>query len=254
MQENLATLRRRGVHVLEPEAGRLAGGDVGAGRLADPERIVGRGARAARPRRPVRSPGRTVLVTAGGTREPIDPVRFVGNRSSGKMGHAVAGRGAAPGRAASCSSPPSSRPVAAGVEVVRGRDRRARCTTPCMRARRDAGRRSSWPRRSPTSGPRPSRPSKIEEGRRRARDRARADRSTSSPTLGAAQARRPGRGRLRGRDRATCASNAAAKLAAKRVDLIVANDVSAADAGFEVDTNRALLLDADGRRRGRCRC
>src|SRR6516165_289615 len=89
VQANLATLRSRGVHVVEPESGRLAGGDEGAGRLADPAVIAGRvlellhGAGAA-------LLGRTVLVTAGGTREAIDPVRFVGNRSSGKMGYAVA--------------------------------------------------------------------------------------------------------------------------------------------------------------------
>src|ERR1700690_2663132 len=89
VQDNLATLARRGVHVLAPEAGRLAGGDVGLGRLADPERIVERAlALLEAPRGPLA--GRGVLVTAGGTREPIDPVRYVGNRSSGKMGHAIA--------------------------------------------------------------------------------------------------------------------------------------------------------------------
>jgi phosphopantothenoylcysteine decarboxylase/phosphopantothenate--cysteine ligase len=89
VQANLATLRARGVHVLEPETGRLAGGDVGAGRLADPERIV---ARALEIVGSFAGPltGRTVLVTAGGTREPIDPVRFIGNRSSGKQGYALA--------------------------------------------------------------------------------------------------------------------------------------------------------------------
>ena len=88
VQENLATLRRRGVSIVDPESGRLAGGDVGEGRLASPERIVEAAAHVlasaadlARLR---------ILVTAGGTREPIDPVRFIGNRSSGKMGHAVA--------------------------------------------------------------------------------------------------------------------------------------------------------------------
>ena len=87
VQENLATLRRRGVHVVDPESGRLAGGDVGHGRLADPARIV------AAVEAALTAPdlhGLSVLVTAGGTREPIDPVRFIGNRSSGKQGHAIA--------------------------------------------------------------------------------------------------------------------------------------------------------------------
>src|ERR1700686_412978 len=88
VQDNLATLRRRGVHVLEPETGRLAGGDAGAGRLADPARIAATVLELLEGAHPLT--GRTVLVTAGGTREALDPVRYLGNRSSGKMGHALA--------------------------------------------------------------------------------------------------------------------------------------------------------------------
>ncbi len=94
VQENVATLRRRGVHIVWPESGRLAGGDAGPGRLADPADIVAAvsdvltGVTA---RGRVRDlEGLRVLVTAGGTREPIDPVRFITNRSSGKQGHALA--------------------------------------------------------------------------------------------------------------------------------------------------------------------
>ena len=89
VQENLAVLRRRGVVVVPPEEGRLAGGDSGAGRLAEPADIV-----APAPSTllgdPATSPGVDVVVSAGGTREPIDPVRFITNRSSGKQGHALA--------------------------------------------------------------------------------------------------------------------------------------------------------------------
>ena len=106
--ENVATLKRRGVHVVEPAAGRLAGGDSGAGRLADPADIVaaathllsgsatpGRSGSHPAPGRSGRAAhkdlaGVRAVVTAGGTREPIDPVRYVGNRSSGKQGYAVA--------------------------------------------------------------------------------------------------------------------------------------------------------------------
>ncbi len=95
VQENLATLRRRGVHIVDPEAGRLAGGDVGEGRLAAPERILD--AAAAVLTREGDLTGVRILVSAGGTREAIDPVRFIGNRSSGKMGHAVARQAAARG-------------------------------------------------------------------------------------------------------------------------------------------------------------
>jgi phosphopantothenoylcysteine decarboxylase/phosphopantothenate--cysteine ligase len=88
VQENLAVLRGRGVHVVEPEEGRLAGGDLGTGRLAEPARIVDAAAAVLAATGDLA--GLRVLVTAGGTKEPIDPVRFVGNRSSGKMGYALA--------------------------------------------------------------------------------------------------------------------------------------------------------------------
>ncbi|MCJ0902409.1 bifunctional phosphopantothenoylcysteine decarboxylase/phosphopantothenate--cysteine ligase CoaBC [Rhodococcus sp. ARC_M6] len=89
---NVATLRSRGVHVIEPASGRLTGKDTGAGRLPEPEEIVGLASLLlervdALPRD---LEGRRVLVTAGGTREPLDPVRFLGNRSSGKQGYALA--------------------------------------------------------------------------------------------------------------------------------------------------------------------
>src|SRR2546423_2999134 len=88
VQENLAVLRRRGVTVVEPESGHLASGHVGAGRLAGAAAIFGAMVQAARSRYDYA--GRRVVVTAGGTREPIDPVRFISNYSSGKMGFALA--------------------------------------------------------------------------------------------------------------------------------------------------------------------
>ena len=89
--ENIATLRRRGVIVIEPESGRLAGGDIGVGRLATAERVVTtvEGLFSRADKREILS-GKRVLVTAGGTREAIDPVRYIGNRSSGKQGIAFA--------------------------------------------------------------------------------------------------------------------------------------------------------------------
>ena len=102
-RENVATLRRRGLSVIDPDCGRLTGADAGAGRLPEPERIVsealavlaGRRARRAAPGAGQETPqpdlsGRHVVVSAGGTREPIDPVRYLGNRSSGRQGAAVA--------------------------------------------------------------------------------------------------------------------------------------------------------------------
>ncbi|MBT8239701.1 MAG: bifunctional phosphopantothenoylcysteine decarboxylase/phosphopantothenate--cysteine ligase CoaBC [Acidimicrobiia bacterium] len=90
IQDNIRVLSDRGVVIVPPEEGRLAGGDIGAGRLADPEEIVRVALKtlAAETSQPL--VGRSIVVTAGGTREPIDPVRFIGNRSTGKQGHAIA--------------------------------------------------------------------------------------------------------------------------------------------------------------------
>ena len=89
--ENIAVLRERGVHIVEPAVGRLAGGDVGAGRLADPQTIL---AAISRILGPSDLDGVRVVVSAGGTREPIDAVRMIANRSSGKQGYAVAAEAA----------------------------------------------------------------------------------------------------------------------------------------------------------------
>ena len=119
VQANVATLRSRGVHVVEPEEGRLAGGDVGAGRLAAPERIVaavealfaeGTGDRAGY------LAGLHVVVSAGGTREPIDAVRVIANRSSGKQGYAIAAEAASRGAQVTLVSTVEL-PVPSGVAV-----------------------------------------------------------------------------------------------------------------------------------------
>ena len=95
VQENIETLRRRGVVIVDPEEGRLAGGDIGKGRLADPATVVDAVLGVFASSGPLG--GRSMLVTAGGTREPMDPVRYIGNRSSGKQGHALADAAAAMG-------------------------------------------------------------------------------------------------------------------------------------------------------------
>ncbi|MER5431565.1 bifunctional phosphopantothenoylcysteine decarboxylase/phosphopantothenate--cysteine ligase CoaBC [Streptomyces sp. NPDC002588] len=118
-QENVATLRRRGAVVIEPAVGRLTGVDTGKGRLPDPaeifevcRRVLARG---------VREPdltGRHVVVSAGGTREPLDPVRFLGNRSSGKQGYALARTAAARGARVTLITANTALPDPAGVDVV----------------------------------------------------------------------------------------------------------------------------------------
>ncbi|MEU3725230.1 bifunctional phosphopantothenoylcysteine decarboxylase/phosphopantothenate--cysteine ligase CoaBC [Streptomyces sp. NPDC031705] len=124
-QENVATLRRRGAVVIEPAVGRLTGKDTGKGRLPDPDEIYevcrhvlrrhGMARGAAEPD----LAGRHVVVSAGGTREPLDPVRFLGNRSSGKQGYALARTAAARGARVTLVAANTALPDPAGVDVVR---------------------------------------------------------------------------------------------------------------------------------------
>ncbi|MFE3551733.1 bifunctional phosphopantothenoylcysteine decarboxylase/phosphopantothenate--cysteine ligase CoaBC [Streptomyces kronopolitis] len=121
-QENVATLRRRGALVIEPAVGRLTGVDTGKGRLPDPaeifavcRRVLARGPRAAE--RDLA--GRHVVISAGGTREPLDPVRYLGNRSSGKQGYALARTAVARGARVTLVAGNTELPDPAGVDVIR---------------------------------------------------------------------------------------------------------------------------------------
>lgn len=119
-RENLATLQSRGVRIIESESGRLACGEVGAGRLAEPEAIVlalASGLRELAAKAQTLA-GRRVLVTSGPTREMLDPIRFISNRSSGRMGTALAAEAAARGAEVTLVHGPMSAPIPAGVVSV----------------------------------------------------------------------------------------------------------------------------------------
>ena len=116
-RENLATLRNRGVHIVEPGSGYLACGMVGEGRLAEPEEIVAATLATLGIVRDLK--GETVLITAGPTREPVDPVRFLGNRSSGKMGYALAEAAARRGARVILVSGPVALAAPDGTETIR---------------------------------------------------------------------------------------------------------------------------------------
>jgi phosphopantothenoylcysteine decarboxylase/phosphopantothenate--cysteine ligase len=239
VQENLATLRRRGVHVLEPESGRLAGGDVGSGRLASPEAIV---AAAAGALGPGDLAGLRVVVTAGGTREPIDAVRFVGNRSSGKQGHAVAEEAARRGASVSLVTT-TNRAVPAGIEVVA--------------VETAAEMEDAVGRLAPSAdvvvmaaAVADFRPKAIVEHKLKKADGV--PEVVLEPTtdiLAALGEAKPAGQTLVGfaAETSDVADHAAMKLARKRADIIVANDVSAPGVGFEHDTNAVLILTASGR-------
>ncbi|GAA1157165.1 bifunctional phosphopantothenoylcysteine decarboxylase/phosphopantothenate--cysteine ligase CoaBC [Ornithinicoccus hortensis] len=116
---NVATLRERGVHVMEPASGRLTGTDTGPGRLPEPGQIFAECLRVLESTgAPQDLAGRSVVVSAGGTREPLDPVRFLGNRSSGKQGYAVARVAAARGAVVRLVSANADLPAPDGVQVT----------------------------------------------------------------------------------------------------------------------------------------
>ncbi|HEU5082180.1 MAG TPA: bifunctional phosphopantothenoylcysteine decarboxylase/phosphopantothenate--cysteine ligase CoaBC [Acidimicrobiales bacterium] len=240
VRENLEVLASRGVHVVPPEEGRLAGGDSGAGRLADPATIVEAAAKLLSTHRGELA-GLHVLVTAGGTREPIDPVRFIGNRSSGKQGHAIAEEAAARGAAVTLVTT-VDRPVPAGIEVVRVE------TADQMHAAVTA-RSAGADVVVMAAAVADFKPAVAAD--RKIKKAGGAPEVVLEPTvdiLAALGAAKPQGQTLVGFAAETddLRANAESKLRAKGADLIVANDVSAPGAGFEHDTNEVVLLSATG--------
>jgi phosphopantothenoylcysteine decarboxylase/phosphopantothenate--cysteine ligase len=230
---NLDTLRRRGVHVVEPDVGRLAGGDVGAGRLADPvdiltaaERILGAGDLA----------GLKVVVTAGGTREPIDAVRVIANRSSGKQGYAIAAEAAARGAQVVLVSTVEL-PSPANVEVV------AVETAEQMHAAVFA--HSAADVVVMAAAVADFRPKLSAPGKLKKQDGPPEIVLEPTPDILAelGAAKRPGQVLVGfAAETEDLVANASSKLARKRLDLIVANDVGAPGVGFGHDTNAVVLL------------
>jgi phosphopantothenoylcysteine decarboxylase / phosphopantothenate---cysteine ligase len=238
VQENLSTLRRRGVHVVGPAAGRLAGGDLGEGRLAEPNDIVAAAVEVLAAGRDLA--GLRILVTAGGTREPIDPVRFVGNRSSGKMGHAIAGAASRRGAAVTLVTT-TRRPADPAVSVVDVETAEEMYGAVLARfAESDVV--------VMAAAVADFRPKAIADAKLKKRDGVPDVVLEPTPDILGTLGDRATHQYLVGFAAETehLRDHAAAKLAEKHVDLMVANDVSALDAGFEVDTNRAVLLDSAG--------
>ncbi len=234
VQDNIATLLRRGVRVVEPESGRLAGGDVGAGRLAAPEVIVAAVDDALGPRDLA---GLSVVVSAGGTREPIDAVRVIANRSSGKQGHAIAADAAARGARVTLVTT-ADLPVPAGVERV------AVETAAEMQAALEhvAAGADIVVMAAAVADFRPVAPSaqKIKKD-------GGVPRIELEPTpdiLAALGARKPAGQVLVGfaAETSDLVANATSKLERKNLDLVVANDVSLPGVGFQHDTNAVTLL------------
>jgi phosphopantothenoylcysteine decarboxylase / phosphopantothenate---cysteine ligase len=245
VRDNLATLERRGVEIVPPESGRLAGGDSGEGRLADPgvivERVLERLGRATR--RDLL--GARVVVSAGGTREPLDPVRFITNRSSGKQGHAIAVAAARRGAAVTLVTssplplPPDSAAVVTRIDVetaaemehavgvsAEGADVVVMAAAVAdFRPKRSAGTKLSKEEGIPELVLEP----------------------TPDILAGLAARRAPGQVLVGfAAETHDAVERGRRKLERKGVDLLVVNDVSAPGAGFDHDTNAVVILGADG--------
>lgn len=242
VQHNLGVLRSRGVHIVDPEEGRLAGGDIGRGRLAAPERIVAAVEQLfAASSVPADFAGLHVVVSAGGTREPIDAVRVIANRSSGKQGYAVAAEAAQRGARVSLVTTVDL-PTPDGVEVLRVE------TAAEMQAAMEslAGTADVIVMAAAVADFRPVR---VEQGKIKKDAGVPAIELEPTPDIlaGLGAAKRPGQILVGfAAETSDLLGHAAAKLERKRLDLIVANDVSAAGVGFQHDTNAVTILSASG--------
>jgi phosphopantothenoylcysteine decarboxylase/phosphopantothenate--cysteine ligase len=238
VQHNLGVLRERGVLVVPPEAGRLAGGDQGLGRLAEPDTIV---AAVERVLAPKDLDGVRVLVTAGGTREAIDAVRVITNRSSGKQGYAIAEEAHARGAKVTLVTT-VDRPAPAGADVIRVSSAAEMEQAVVPRA----ADQDVIVMAAAVADFRPTAPAghKIKKGD----EPPRIELEPTHDFLVDLGDRKPAGQVLVGFAAETddVLANARGKLERKKLDLIVANDVSAPGVGFEHDTNRVQILSAAG--------
>ena len=241
VQANVETLRERGVTVLEPEAGALASGLSGRGRLPEVPTLVEAVERALTPQRDLA--GERVLVTSGPTREPIDPVRYLSNRSSGKMGHAIASAALRRGAEVVLISGPTTLqppPGAVYVPVQTAEEMREASLQHLASA-------SVVIKAAAVADYRVERPSatKIKSG---GKDEGLTLSLVANPDILKELAQRKGGAFLVGFAAETndVRKHAADKLRAKGVDLLVVNDVSQQGIGFDAEDNQVLLLDRWG--------
>ena len=244
--ENVSALRDRGVQIVGPVEGKLAGGDSGLGRLAEPEDVVdsvlkllGKSGK----HQPGDLAGLTVLVTAGGTREPIGPVRYIGNRSSGKQGHALASEAALRGAKVVCiTTETETAPDELGVEVIGVATAQEMHDSVMENASK-----VDWIFMSAAVADfRPKRVAsqkiKKEEG---------IPEILLEPTVDILKALDKAKKRNQliigfAAETKNLVENASKKLESKNLDFIVANDVSAPGVGFGYDTNSVSIIDRNG--------
>jgi len=234
---NLSRLKARGFTIIGPEHGRLACDQVGMGRLADSDKIIDAIDKALSRRQDLK--GRHIVVTAGGTREPIDPARHIGNRSSGKMGFALAEAARDRGAEVTLVTAPTSLPHPEGMEVI-PMETAAQMKTAVAGAldRADAlimavAVTDYRPKNTSATKMKKDNPSLTLELVRTPDILAEAKGNFVKVGFAA--------------ESDNIIANAKKKLKQKNLDLIAANDITAADSGFNVDTNKITLIDKHGK-------
>lgn len=244
-QRNVQTLVARGARIVGPAEGALAHGDEGIGRLSEPADILAAVAAAVRP---LDLAGRVVVVTAGPTHEPLDPVRFLGNRSSGKMGVAVAAEAAARGAAVTLILGPGTVPPPPGVEVVRVET--ADAMRSAVLASADAADAVIM-----AAAVADFRPKEVAEDKLKKEGGLPELVLEPTPDILAELGERKGSQILVGFAAETADTDVTTlgreKLQRKHLDLLVANVVGREGTGFGADTNDAAILAADGNDVGR---
>lgn len=240
-RQNVETLRARGARLIGPEGGFLACGDQGAGRMSEPETIFDAIAETLARTEDMR--GLRVLVTAGPTQEKIDPVRYLTNRSSGKMGYAVAQAAAERGARVTLVSGPVRLAAPAGVEmvpVVSTQDLYDEMTRRCGEA--DVIVQAAAPADfTPVSAA-------EHKLKKQGGDMTLALRETPDVAAAVGRLKREGQTLVGfAAETDNVLENAGGKLRKKRLDMIVANDVTAPGAGFDVDTNVVTFITKDAR-------
>jgi phosphopantothenoylcysteine decarboxylase / phosphopantothenate---cysteine ligase len=243
--QNMETLMARGVHVVDPGSGYLACGWIGKGRLAEPDEVVAAAEQVLRPSGSTALAGRRVLVTAGPTYEDIDPVRYVGNRSSGRMGYAIAAEALRRGATVTLVTGPTHLvpPVAADVVKVRS----AADMHAAVMSR--AGDQEVVVMAAAVADYTPAETAGQKVKKADAPLTITLNRTRDIlGDLGRLPSRASGRPILVGFAAETqdVVEHAKAKLQRKAADLVVANDVSRRDAGFDVETNAVTMVSVDG--------
>ncbi|MBA7663748.1 Coenzyme A biosynthesis bifunctional protein CoaBC [subsurface metagenome] len=238
-QDNLAKLKARGFTIVDPACGRLASGKIGLGRLAETETIIGTIKQVLGSSGDLA--GKRIVVTAGGTQEPIDPVRHIGNRSSGKMGYAVAEAARDRGAAVSLITAPTSLPEPAGIEVVRIRTAtEMKAAVAKATAQTDALIMVAA----------------VADYQPKSAVRAKIKKEAAGTGLTLELIRTPDiLAEVKGNflkvgfaaESEDVVANARQKLEKKQLDIIVANDITDKDSGFGVDTNKVTLISRDGK-------